>query len=105
MNTADHNGQAEQSPGTNPPGPDDRPQPETSTAPSTAEDRTRIPWQKWGLHEKGPVPPCPKRSLTTPPAKPTFASGHARSAGSECHVTKRSTRSCRRAPPSGGPAH
>jgi hypothetical protein len=46
MNTADHSAQAEQPPGTNPPGPDDRPQPETSTAPSTAQDSTDSHWKK-----------------------------------------------------------
>jgi hypothetical protein len=33
-------------PGTNPPGRDDRPQPETSTAPSTAEDSTGGHWER-----------------------------------------------------------
>ena len=49
-----------------PRGPDDRPQPETSTALSTAKDRTRIPWEKWGLHEKGPVPPPPEEEPDDP---------------------------------------
>ena len=46
MNTADHSAQAEQPPGTDPPGPDDRPQPQTSTAPSTAQDSMDSYWEK-----------------------------------------------------------